>query len=102
MHPSAGAASVRFAPLGLSRMMNGGAAVLGCSHAAARDQQTASVTVQVRGRGAFLAYSSAPPAAAHLNGAAAAFQYDAAEGRLVLDMGDVANLTAQLTFTYNL
>lgn len=88
-------ADASFAPLGLMRLMNGGAAVLSVAATTGSD-----VTVQLRGCGAFLAYSSACPSAVRLNGRPIVCEYDPTDGRLVLTVEPQPEPSVTLTFAY--
>lgn len=94
---------MRFAPIGLSGMFNGGGAVQACSaHASDRHGGPgASFTVAVRGCGHFLAYCSHSPAAVTAERLPLYHTYDPATGAVRVEVPSTESLACQLTFTIN-
>lgn len=88
---------VRFAPIGLCDMYNGGGAVVAVV-AAGSDATT--VVVSLRGCGRFLAYSSAPPLRVACDRLALAFDYDMATGALHIDAPHTGDLRAELSISF--
>uniref|UniRef100_A0A453QV15 galactinol--sucrose galactosyltransferase n=1 Tax=Aegilops tauschii subsp. strangulata TaxID=200361 RepID=A0A453QV15_AEGTS len=82
------AAGFRFAPVGLVDMFNGGAAVEGLTYSLLADGEEAVglVSMEVRGRGRFGAYSSVRPRSCTLGSAPAEFSYDASSGMVILEL----------------
>ena len=105
-----------FAPIGLYRMYNGGAAVLSCtvttacpaSDSAPDSNATAtwlgtpaSVWLRVRGCGSFLAYCSTAPSGVVVEGALPLFfDYDSHSGALRLDVPATKDLHCTLTIQF--
>ncbi|VAI83168.1 unnamed protein product [Triticum turgidum subsp. durum] len=82
------AAGLRFAPVGLVDMFNGGAAVEGLTYSllADGDEAVGLVSMEVRGRGRLGAYSSVRPRSCTLGSAPAEFSYDASSGMVILEL----------------
>lgn len=71
--------AIKFAPIGLTNMFNSGGTIHG------RVYEEASVEIEVKGDGKFLAYSSVSPEKCYLNGDEAGFQWSS-DGKLSLDL----------------
>ncbi|XP_048546217.1 probable galactinol--sucrose galactosyltransferase 6 [Triticum urartu] len=82
------AAGFRFAPVGLVDMFNGGAAVEGLTYSLLADGEEAVglVSMEVRGRGRFGAYSSVRPRSCTLGSSPVEFSYDASSGMVILEL----------------
>jgi raffinose synthase len=87
------AAGCRFAPIGLVDMFNGGAAVEGLtyslvanSNGVTTNEAVGLVSMEVRGRGRFGAYSSARPRKCTLDSALVEFSYDACSSMVTLEL----------------
>ncbi|KQK19399.1 hypothetical protein BRADI_1g48050v3 [Brachypodium distachyon] len=84
------AAGVRFAPVGLVDMFNGGAAVEGLSYhilpGGDGDEAVGLVRMEVRGCGRLGAYSSVRPRKCTLGSAPVEFSYDSSSGLVILDL----------------
>ncbi|KAL6968650.1 Tethering factor for nuclear proteasome sts1 [Sarracenia purpurea var. burkii] len=86
--------AAKFAPIGLTNMFNSGGTILGLEYSI----ETRSVTIEVKGGGNFLAFSSGSPKKCCLNGADVGFKWFG-DGRLTLNLpwieeaGGVSQLT---------
>uniref|UniRef100_A0ACD5ZTN5 Uncharacterized protein n=1 Tax=Avena sativa TaxID=4498 RepID=A0ACD5ZTN5_AVESA len=84
------AAGYRFAPIGLVDMFNGGAALEGLSYSLLGDVTTTeavgTVSMEVRGRGRFGAYSSARPRSCTVGSSPVEFSYDASSGMVIIEL----------------
>ena len=90
---------LRFAPIGLCDMFNGGGAVRSCSLQAESAKST-TFSVLVRGCCLFLAYCSRDPAWASADGLELFRSYDAATGALHLDVPTTKDLGCELTIRF--
>uniref|UniRef100_A0ACD5XXX6 Uncharacterized protein n=1 Tax=Avena sativa TaxID=4498 RepID=A0ACD5XXX6_AVESA len=84
------AAGYMFAPIGLVDMFNSGAAVEGLTYSLLGEgmatEAVGTVSMEVRGRGRFGAYSSVRPRSCTLGSAPVEFSYDASSGMVILDL----------------
>ncbi|XP_058082285.1 stachyose synthase [Magnolia sinica] len=75
---------VKFAPIGLTNMFNGGGTIQAVDYSS-DDGDDVNVKIKVKGGGKFLSYSNGPPKKIYLNGAEVGFEL-LGGGKLILDV----------------
>ena len=91
---------LRFAPIGLCDMFNGGGAVRSCILQEASSTIASTFALSVRGCGRFLAYWSRPPSWASADGLELFSRFDPTTGALYLDIPSTKDLNCELVIKF--